>query len=153
MTKGGTILPFLIEALLNLDQAEEALAQIDACLPKARERQELYLLPELWRIRAQALAAQGAPRIEIELALDQAVTWVPNCSCNAVPPKPWHSSMAIQRKFNARPANSRSISGPSTTTRVTARGCIDADKTKTTQEASSRLGAGGPEKAGVGSQV
>jgi DNA-binding SARP family transcriptional activator len=69
----ATFLSFLIEALLNLGLAEEALAQIDACLPKARERQELYLLPELWRMRAQALAAQGAPRSEIEQALDKAV--------------------------------------------------------------------------------
>lgn len=69
----ATFLSFLIEALLNLDQAEEALAQIDACLPKAHERQEPYLLPELWRMRAQALAAQGAPRADIEQALDKAM--------------------------------------------------------------------------------
>ncbi|MEL4179606.1 AAA family ATPase [Roseateles sp. PN1] len=69
----ATFLSFLIEGLLTLGQAEEALSQIDACLPKAHERQEFYLLPELWRMRAQALAAQDAPRSEIEQALDQAV--------------------------------------------------------------------------------
>jgi hypothetical protein len=58
--------------LLNLGQAEEALAQVDACLPKARERQEFYLLPELWRMRAQALEALGEPRAEVEQALEQA---------------------------------------------------------------------------------
>ncbi len=68
----ATFLSFLIEALLNLGQAEEALAQADACLPKARERQEFYLLPELWRMRAQALAALGEPRAEVEHALEQA---------------------------------------------------------------------------------
>lgn len=68
----ATFLSFLIEALLNLGQAEEALAQIDACLPKARERQEFYLLPELWRMRAQALEALGDPRAEVEQALEQA---------------------------------------------------------------------------------
>jgi len=68
----ATFLSFLIEALLNLGQAEEALAQIDACLPKARERQEFYLLPELWRMRAQALAALGEGPGEIMQALAQA---------------------------------------------------------------------------------
>ncbi len=68
----ATFLSFLIEALLNLGQAEEALAQVDACLPKARERQEFYLLPELWRMRAQALEALGDPRAEVEQALEQA---------------------------------------------------------------------------------
>ncbi|MDC8772311.1 AAA family ATPase [Roseateles albus] len=69
----ATFLSFLIESLLSLGQAEEALSQIDACLPKAHERQELYLLPELWRMRAQALATLGAPCGEIEEALDRAV--------------------------------------------------------------------------------
>lgn len=68
----ATFLSFLIEALLNLGQAEEALAQIDACLPKARERQEFYLLPELWRMRAQALVALGEGPGEIMQALAQA---------------------------------------------------------------------------------
>ncbi|MCV2350130.1 AAA family ATPase [Paucibacter sp. Y2R2-4] len=69
----ATFLSFLIEALLNLGQAEEALAQVDACLPKAQERQEFYLLPELWRMRAQALAALDGPGAEIEQALDEAL--------------------------------------------------------------------------------
>ncbi|WP_349745312.1 ATP-binding protein [Roseateles cavernae] len=51
-----TFLSFLIEALLRLGQHEEALARSDEAMAKARERQELYLLPELWRMRAEAQA-------------------------------------------------------------------------------------------------
>ncbi len=65
----ATFLSFLIEALLNLGQDDEALTQITACLPKAQERQEFYLLAELWRMRAQALAHLNAPHHEIEQAL------------------------------------------------------------------------------------
>nr|WP_295083272.1 AAA family ATPase [uncultured Roseateles sp.] len=69
----ATFLSFLIEGLLTLGQAEEALSQIDACLPKAQERQEFYLLPELWRMRAEALASLGGAHEEIEQSLNQAV--------------------------------------------------------------------------------
>lgn len=67
-----TFLSFLIEALLRLDQHREALALSDEVMAKARERQELYLLPELWRMRAQALRADGAAPEQVQAALAQA---------------------------------------------------------------------------------
>jgi DNA-binding SARP family transcriptional activator len=100
----ATFLSFLIEALLNLDQAEEALAQIDACLPKAHERQEPYLLPELWRMRAQALAAQGAPRADIEQALDKAMQTA----------QAMGAELLLQRSTAQRQALSKTASSDST---------------------------------------
>jgi DNA-binding SARP family transcriptional activator len=68
-----TFLSFLIEAQLRLGLHEAALARADEALAKAPERQELYLLPELWRMRAQAAQACGADAATVDKLLDQAL--------------------------------------------------------------------------------
>lgn len=67
-----TFLSFLIEAQLRLGLHEAALARADEALAKAPERQELYLLPELWRMRAQAARACGADAATVGAQLDRA---------------------------------------------------------------------------------
>lgn len=90
-----TFLSFLIEALLRLGRHEEALARTDEAMSKAHERQELYLLPELWRMRAQALQAGGAATPAVDAALDQALTVARQMGAELL----WQRSAAQQRDW------------------------------------------------------
>ncbi|UDF37339.1 UNVERIFIED_ORG: AAA family ATPase [Shinella sp. XGS7] len=66
----ATFLSLLADAQLALGRHAEALACVDEALPKARQRQEDYLEPELWRLRALAQAGlgQGAAEVRRDLA-------------------------------------------------------------------------------------
>lgn len=67
-----TFLSFLVAAQLRLGLHQQALARADEALAKAPERQELYLMPELWRLRAQAAQAGGADAATVRALLDRA---------------------------------------------------------------------------------
>ncbi|MDT8999764.1 BTAD domain-containing putative transcriptional regulator [Paucibacter sp. APW11] len=93
----STFLSFLSEALLRLQRPAEALARIDEALQKAPERQEHYLLAELWRMRAEALLAlhpQCGDAAAADAALAQArehahamgaALWQARCDAMAMP--------------------------------------------------------------------
>lgn len=90
----ATFLSFLCEALLRLERADEALPLLDRALRLASERQECYLLPELWRMRAMALHALGHDAASADAALSQAreraramdaALWLARCEANAEP--------------------------------------------------------------------
>lgn len=61
----ATFLSLLADALVALHQPGAALGCLDEALAKAHQRQEDYLEPELWRLRALALAQQGGASLEI----------------------------------------------------------------------------------------
>ncbi|PZP30718.1 MAG: hypothetical protein DI603_14445 [Roseateles depolymerans] len=67
-----TFLSFLVAAQLRLGLHRQALVRVDEALAKAPERQELYLMPELLRLRAQAAQAGGADAATVQALLDQA---------------------------------------------------------------------------------
>lgn len=69
----ATFLSFLIEAQLQLGLAEPALQNIARALPMAQERQEFYLLPELWRMRALGLQMSQAEDAAVSTSLEQAL--------------------------------------------------------------------------------
>lgn len=55
----ATFLSMLADAQLALGRHAEALDSLEQALPKAHQRQEDYLLPELWRLRALAGVGLG----------------------------------------------------------------------------------------------
>ncbi|RQO61877.1 hypothetical protein DBR47_07080 [Paucibacter sp. KBW04] len=69
----ATFMSFLIEAQLQLGLAEPALQNIAHALPMAQERQEFYLLPELWRMRALGLQLNQAEDAAVSASLDLAL--------------------------------------------------------------------------------
>lgn len=90
----ATFLSFLCEALLRVERADEALPRLDRALQLAHERQELYLLPELWRLRAAGLRALGRDAAAADAALARAreharamgaALWLARCEASALP--------------------------------------------------------------------
>ncbi|MBB4845922.1 DNA-binding SARP family transcriptional activator [Paucibacter oligotrophus] len=69
----ATFLSFLIEAQLQLGLAEPALQNIVRALAMAQQRQEFYLLPELWRMRALGLQLSRVEDAAVRASLAQAL--------------------------------------------------------------------------------